>query len=439
MAKNEVVVNIKGNTTEFNRQLDTLKGKLKEALGANAFSLAEVSPFKFLSDAIRQGIMGIIDAFRNAEAEAAKVGDKIKQQADAVNLSAAEFAGLRAAADAAAVSAGAFADAIDRIKSGQATIADIRQEFERLGEAQGYDSIHTRREAAARLLANYRGIVAAEAQALDEAGGTPGGLSGLIDALTGGNRAQSAWWLGELLKEVDAGRRDYYSAQEIAGRTGDVLNARYDQALTNALNAEIDRRLAREREERERAEAEAEKTKKAQADAEKKAAEAAQRAAESAEREENARNARLARDWGQLRSAGVADAAALDALRLKYGLEGDALQAALQAGQWLNYDPVAEAVAAARGQRSVTSRSPHNYVLDENAGDGLTEGDLNATWLTGSGGSLLRGGGLAALQAGQRMRAISIQERILDKLDSLNATAATAAEAAQQVAENTTE
>ena len=437
MAKNEVVVTIKGNTSQFTRELDTLKGKIKEALGANAFSLAEISPFKFLSDGIRNAIMGVVDALRNAEAEAAKVGDSLRQSASQTSLTNAEFISLKSSADNAGVSVGQFADALDRLKEGRATLADIQRDFEAIAATNGMDSLADRRAARMDALQGYRNLVASYAVGIESSGGF---WESLGDNLTGANRSQAASYFSRLVADIHSGeRRTYYTPHEIAQETGDILSAKYDQALAAALNAELAKVLERERKETERAEAEKAKAEAKAEEERKRANEAAAREAEARQREEEARNSRLARDFDQMRDAGITREDALATLAVKYGLEGDALEAALNAGTWANYDPVAEAIKAARGQRNVSTSSPHKYLADENDGDGITEGDLNATWLTAGGGSLLRGGSGAALAMGRRMRAISIQEQLLDRLDRVAANTETTAQAAQQVADNTAE
>lgn len=434
MAKNEVVVNIKGNTSQFTRELDTLKGKIKEALGANAFSLAEISPFKLLSDGIRQGLMAVVEAFNSVTREGAKMGEDLKRQAQELNLTAMEFIDLKSAADAAGASTNAFAEALEKLKSGAATLEELKNAF------RGTDAgLASWREIQARgeQLGN---LVLAEKEAFEEAGGAAGGFfTYLYDMTHGLNVAQSKHAVAALRKEILAGRREYFTQEEVAYKTGDELNAAYDRAVMQVLNNEIQQLRAREATEAERARKEKEAAEKKAEEERKRADEAAAREAEARQREEEARNSRLSRDYDQMRDAGMTREDALATLAVKYGLEGDALEAALNAGTWANYDPVAEAIKAARGQRSVSASSPHKYLADETDGDGITEGDLNATWLTSGGGSLLRGGSGAALAMGRRMRAISIQEQLLDRLDRVAANTETTAQAAQQVADNTTE
>lgn len=434
MAKNEVVVNIKGDTSQFTRELDTLKGKIKEALGANAFSLAEISPFKLLSDGIRKGLMAVVEAFNSVTREGARMGEEIKRQAEGVNLTTMEFIDLKSAADAAGASTNAFAEALEKLKSGAATLEELKNAFR--GTETGLASW---REIQARgeQLGN---LVLAEKEAFEEAGGAAGGFFTYLYDLTHGlNVAQSKHAVAALRKEILAGRRDYFTQEEVAYKTGDELNAAYDRAVMQVLNNEIQQLRAREAAEAERARKEKEAAEKKAEEERKRANEAAAREAEARQREEEARNSRLARDYDQMRDAGITREDALATLAVKYGLEGDALEAALNAGTWANYDHVAEAIKAARGQRSVSASSPHKYLADENDGDGITEGDLNATWLTAGGGSLLRGGSGAALAMGRRMRAISIQEQLLDRLDRVAANTETTAQAAQQVADNTAE
>ncbi len=66
MPKNEIKVKISAETTQFERNIETIKRKLREAFTDPVqFSIGALSPWKFISDQIIKGISTLVDAFKN--------------------------------------------------------------------------------------------------------------------------------------------------------------------------------------------------------------------------------------------------------------------------------------------------------------------------------------------------------------------------------------
>ena len=66
MPKNEIKVKISAETTQFERNIETIKKKLREAFTEPVqFSIGALSPWKFISDLIIKGISTLIDTFKN--------------------------------------------------------------------------------------------------------------------------------------------------------------------------------------------------------------------------------------------------------------------------------------------------------------------------------------------------------------------------------------
>ena len=99
MAKNEITVNITANTAQFDRSLQTLREKLREAMGVSGFSLAEINPFKIASDWIRGTLQSIAQAFMSYRADMAKAGEALGRQAETLGATAGEYTRLAEAAE----------------------------------------------------------------------------------------------------------------------------------------------------------------------------------------------------------------------------------------------------------------------------------------------------------------------------------------------------
>ncbi len=69
MAKNEIKVNITAETTQFERNIEKLKNRLKTAFEINALTLSAVNPFAAISQGIGNFIKGalndLVDSFKN--------------------------------------------------------------------------------------------------------------------------------------------------------------------------------------------------------------------------------------------------------------------------------------------------------------------------------------------------------------------------------------
>ena len=69
MAKNEIKVNITAETTQFERNIEKLKNRLKTAFEINALTLSAVNPFAAISQGIGNFIKGalndLVDSFKS--------------------------------------------------------------------------------------------------------------------------------------------------------------------------------------------------------------------------------------------------------------------------------------------------------------------------------------------------------------------------------------
>ncbi len=427
MAKNEITVNITANTAQFDRSLQTLREKLREAMGVSGFSLAEINPFKIASDWIRGTLQSIAQAFMSYRADMAKAGEALGRQAETLGATAGEYTRLAEAAERAGIGQKVFADALAAIKAGNATLDETAAKWERIAAATGQANANvSQRTRVWQIRERLAGMDA-------------GGLSlpqWLAAQVTGDWQAAQA--LQDLMGQVNAGRGTLFSPGEVMDRVwgqgvrerpwGQVSEDRV-RAIVAILNDEVAARLRRAEEARQAEAAAAEKA----AEASRRAAEAQEAAAYAAEDKARAEEAaaeakaqagvdatarKVAGDYARLTKSGSTPVEALAVLAEAYGTTPGAISRALARGQALLRDPVTEAVARneERAAAEAKAKAEREALLAQRkdaqervAGlrDALagTGGDLTAQ-LFGAGGGSLVGAGSFTLAMAERLRAI---------------------------------
>ena len=439
MPKNEIKVKISAETTQFERNIETIKKKLREAFTEPVqFSIGALSPWKFISDQIIKGISTLIDAFKNwfkGLEDISSATDRTAKDLDTTTLQASR---LEAAARAAGVSAKDYAQALENIKAGKTNLETQAEQWERIAGSAKTAQERTRSFAA--LIEAERKQQHDQATAAEKITATLSGLEG------SGTIAQS------FLEEITRGRSAPITGQEFAKR-GAQLGISYrnmggNETIDLALKA-LNRAIAEEAAAREAA---AEKERKSKEELLKKEEEARLKALEEEEKSAAAAQKRVAElerieadRRAKIASEQAALAASLDAtarkaydlgnilheayggeawarLRELYGPEADALY---KRGARLTETPEKQAQDAARAEISNREAlaSQRAALLSEQAAlaaslDAYRSPLSRPDFITAAGGSLI-GSGSFTLQQAQRLAAIEKQDTQKEQLAQL--------------------
>lgn len=440
MAKNEIKVNITAETTQFERNIASLKNKLGKAfLTPNQFSLGALSPWKMASDFIIKKGLEIIDAFKNWRKGLEDISSATDRTAKDLDTTTLQASRLEAAARAAGVSAKDYAQAIDNIKAGKTSLEDQAQQWERIAGSAKTAQERTRSFAA--LIESERKQQHENATAAENITATLSGLKG------SGTIAQS------FLEEITNGRAAPITGQEFAKR-GAQLGISYrnmggNETIDLALKA-LNRAIAEELSAREAA---TEKERKAKEELLKKEEEARLKALEEEEKSSAAAQKRVAElerieadRRAKVSAAAEKEAAAFDArakeayalaqvLERAYSISeaserlrevfGDDAEALYKRGATLAESPekqareLAEKTIAQRqeleasrkaleGQKAETEKQLASYKAPLSRPD----------FITAAGGSLI-GSGSFTLQQAQRLASIEKQDTQKEQLAQL--------------------
>ena len=442
MAKNEIKVNITAETTQFERNIEKLKNRLKTAFEINALTLSAVNPFAAISQGIGNFIKGalndLVDSFKNWRKgleDISSATDRTAKDLDATTIQASR---LEAAARAAGVSAKDYAAAIENIKAGKTSLEDQAQQWERIAGSAKTAQERTRSFAA--LIEAERKKQFDQATAAENITSTLSGLKG------SGTIAQS------FLEEITNGRAAPITGKEFAKR-GAQLGISYQsmggaetidlalKALNRAIAEEAAAREAATEKERKAKEELLKKEEEARLKAleeEEKSAAAAQKRVAELERIEADRRAKIASEQAAL--AASIDATARKAyalgnilqeayggeawarLRELYGPEADALY---KRGARLTETPEKQAQDAARAEISNREAlaSQRAALISEQAALAASLSNYRSPlsrpdFITAAGGSLI-GSGSFTLQQAQRLASIEKQDTQKEQLAQL--------------------
>lgn len=441
MAKNEIKVNISAETTQFERNIASIKKKLAEAfITPNQFSIGALSPWKFLSDKAIQAVNAVVDSFKNWRKGLEDISTATERTAKDLDTTTLQASRLEAAARAAGVSAKDYAAAIDNIKAGRTTLETQAQQWERIAGSAKTAQERTRSFAA--LIEAERKKQFDQATAAENITATLTGLKG------SGTIAQS------FLEEITRGREAPITGQEFA-RRGAQLGISYrdmgsPETIDLALKA-LNRAIQEEAAARARA---AEKEAKAKEEAEQKAAEARLKTLEAEEAAQKAAMDRVRAHERELEAARAKATAAaqaqqdaydktareayalLNTLHQAYGgeawaklqeLYGPEAEALYNRGARLTETPekqaqdLAEKLIAQREERAASRANleQEKATLEQSLAayrNPLSRPDF----ITAAGGSLI-GNGSYSLQQAQRLAAIEKQDTQKEQLAQLKA------------------
>ena len=441
MAKNEIKVNITAETTQFERNIASIKKKLGEAfITPNQFSLGALSPWKMASDFIIKKGLEIVDSFKNWRKgleDIATATDRTAKDLDTTTLQASR---LEAAARAAGVSAKDYAAAIENIKAGKTSLEAQAQQWERIAGSAKTAQERTRSFAA--LIEAERKKQFDQATAAENITATLSGLKG------SGTIAQS------FLEEITNGRAAPITGQEFAKR-GAQLGISYrnmggnetiDLAL-KALNRAIQEEIAARARAAEREAKAKEEASEKEAAARLKTLEAEEAAQKAAMDRVRAHERELEAQRAKATAAAQAQQAAFDkTAREAYAL-GQTLFQAHGGEAWSKLEELLGPDARAlydRGARII--ETPEKQAQDQARAeiarreeraakrDALEQEKANLEqslaayrsplsrpdFITSAGGSLI-GSGSYSLQQAQRLAAIEKQDTQKEQLAQLKA------------------
>lgn len=440
MAKNEIKVNITAETTQFERNIASLKNKLGEAfLTPNQFSLGALSPWKMASDFIIKKGLEIIDAFKNWRKGLEDISSATDRTAKDLDTTTLQASRLEAAARAAGVSAKDYAQAIDNIKSGKTSLENQAEQWERIAGSAKTAQERTR---------SFAALIEAERKQQHENATAAENISATLSGLKGsGTIAQS------FLEEITRGRTAPITGQEFAKR-GAQLGISYRnmggnetidlalKALNRAIAEELSAREAATEKERKAKEALLKKEEEARLKAleeEEKSAAAAQKSVAELERIEADRRAKVSA--AAEKEAAAFDARAKEAYALAQVLErayslseaserlqevfGADAEALYKRGATLAESPekqareLAEKTIAQRQELEASRKSLEGQKADVEKQLASYKAPLSRPdFITAAGGSLI-GSGSFTLQQAQRLAAIEKQDTQKEQLAQL--------------------
>lgn len=442
MAKNEIKVNITAETTQFERNIEKLKNRLKTAFEINALTLSAVNPFAAISQGIGNFIKGalndLVDSFKNWRKGLEDISTATERTAKDLDTTTLQASRLEAAASAAGVSAKDYAQAIENIKAGKTSLEDQAQQWERIAGSAKTAQERTR---------SFAALIEAERKQQHENATAAENITATLSGLEGsGTIAQS------FLEEITRGRTAPITGQEFAKR-GAQLGISYRamggtetidlalKALNRAIAEEAAAREAATEKERKAKEELLKKEEEARLKAleeEEKSAAAAQKRVAELERIEADRRAKIASEQAAL--AASIDATARKAynlgnilqeayggeawarLRELYGPEADALYgrgATLAETPEKQARELAEKTIAQRKELEASRKSLEQQKADVEKQLASYKASLSRPdFITSAGGSLI-GSGSFTLQQAQRLAAIEKQDTQKEQLAQL--------------------
>lgn len=442
MAKNEIKVNITAETTQFERNIEKLKNRLKTAFEINALTLSAVNPFAAISQGIGNFIKGalndLVDSFKNWRKGLEDISSATERTAKDLDTTTLQASRLEAAARAAGVSAKDYAAALENIKAGKTNLETQAHQWERIAGSAKTAQERTR---------SFAALIEAERKQQHENATAAENISATLSGLKGsGTIAQS------FLEEITNGRAAPITGKEFAKR-GAQLGISYQsmggadtiylalKAINRAIAEEAAAREASTEKERKAKEELLKKEEDARLKAleeEEKSAAAAQKRVAELERIEADRRAKIASEQAAL--AASLDATARKAydlgnilheayggeawarLRELYGPEADTLY---KRGARLTETPEKQAQDAARAEISNREAlaSQRAALLSEQAALAASLSNYRSPlsrpdFITSAGGSLI-GSGSFTLQQAQRLAAIEKQDTQKEQLAQL--------------------
>lgn len=449
MAQNEVKVKVTADSTAIERTLSNLKERIAQTFSnPSTFSLNNISPWKVIADGISNAIRGFINDFMEAEEKLLMLGKSAERLGEKLGTSSLEASRLESAARAAGVNAKDYAEALERIESGKTTLAEQAEAWERVASGAKLSKERSRGLAA---------LITAEKERISEEATNAAKVYETISGI--GNAGKVA---ERIAAEIERGRREPVTAQEIMRRGttmgytltnlggGENINLavvalnrgiREAQEAETKAKEESEKRAEAERKRKEaeqrKAEAEAARLKAeeqriAEADHKEEATRKAQAQAEinaekeRSKREEEALADRIAKAYTQLLDIVGGEAEGM--VKEAFGLDDETMNRLLALGLRRAQTPEAllqEEIARGLERQQERQRAQaERDRLTERAEDlrrraDEVEGELNASWLTASGGSLI-GNGAFSLAMGQRMRDIDRAEKQAELLQELH-------------------
>ena len=441
MAKNEIKVNISAETTQFERNIATIKKKLREAFTEPVqFSIGALSPWKFISDQIIKSISSVIDSFKNWRKGLDDISTATERTAKDLDTTTLQASRLEAAAQAAGASAKDYAAAIDNTKSGKTSLETQAEQWERIAGSAKTAQERTR---------SFAALIEAERKQQHDQASAAENITATLSGLKGsGTIAQS------FLGEIQAGRSAPITGQEFAKR-GAQLGISYrnmggNETIDLALKA-LNRAIQEEIAARARA---AEKEAKAKEEAEQKAADERLKTLEAEEASQKAAMDRVRAHERELEAARAkataaaqAQQAALDAAARKAYTLGNTLQEAYGGDAWSKLEELLGPDARAlydRGARLI--ETPEKQAEDQARAEiarreeraakrdtleqekATLEQSLSAyqhplsrpDFITAAGGSLI-GDGAFSLQQAKRLAALDKDDTQREQLAQLKA------------------
>ena len=437
MAKNEIKVNITAETTQFERNIASIKKKLGEAfITPNQFSLGALSPWKMASDFIIKKGLEIVDSFKNWRKgleDIATATDRTAKDLDTTTLQASR---LESAARAAGVSAKDYAAAIENIKAGKTSLEAQAQQWERIAGSAKTAQERTR---------SFAALIEAERKKQFDQATAAENITATLSGLKGSAKVAETY-----IEDIKAGRTNEIKPQEFYERGLAMGYTRRTLGGGDTIElaaAALNRIIQDEAKAKEAAAIKAKKAEEAAADERLKTLEAEEAAQKAAMDRVRAHERELEAQRAKATAAAQAQQAAFDkTAREAYAL-GQTLFQAHGGEAWDRLQELYGPEAAAlydRGARII--ETPEKQAQDQARAeiarreeraakrDALEQEKANLEqslaayrsplsrpdFITSAGGSLI-GSGSYSLQQAQRLAAIEKQDTQKEQLAQLKA------------------
>lgn len=437
MAKNEIKVNISAETTQFERNIASLKKKIGEAfITPTQFSIGALSPWKMASDFIIKKGLEIIDSFKNWRKGLEEISQATERTAKDLDTTTLQASRLEAAARAAGVSAKDYAAAIDNIKAGKTTLETQAEQWERIAGSAKTAQERTR---------SFAALIEAERKQQHDQATAAENITATLSGLKGSAKVAETY-----IEDIKAGRTNEIKPQEFYKRGLAMGYSRRTLGGADTIElaaAALNRIIQDEAKAKEAAALKAKKAEEAAAEARLKALEeeeASQKAAmdrvRALNREEEARRAKVASEQAAL-------AASFDATARKAYALGNILSEALGGDAWAKLEEIYGPEASALYERGMRlTETPEKQAQDLAEKLAAQRQELAAKresllseqaalaasiaayrsplsrpdFITAAGGSLI-GSGSYSLQQAQRLAAIEKQDTQKEQLAQLKA------------------
>ena len=437
MAKNEIKVNITAETTQFERNIASIKKKLGEAfITPNQFSLGALSPWKMASDFIIKKGLEIVDSFKNWRKgleDIATATDRTAKDLDTTTLQASR---LEAAARAAGVSAKDYAAAIENIKAGKTSLEAQAQQWERIAGSAKTAQERTR---------SFAALIEAERKKQFDQATAAENITSTLSGLKGSAKVAETY-----IEDIKAGRTNEIKPQEFYKRGLAMGYTRRTLGGGDTIElaaAALNRIIQDEAKAKEAAAIKAKKAEEAAADERLKTLEAEEAAQKAAMDRVRAHERELEAQRAKATAAAQAQQAAFDkTAREAYAL-GQTLFQAHGGEAWDRLQELYGPEAAALYERGMRlTETPEKQAQDQARAeiarreeraakrDALEQEKANLEqslaayrsplsrpdFITSAGGSLI-GSGSYSLQQAQRLAAIEKQDTQKEQLAQLKA------------------